>query len=201
MLNKEYHSIRIGFIRRCRMSGDKVVVDSPILWGRGFVFDRHRLTASLYSRFLGIPISKREVPFSHITNLQVREVVENPFWQEAGMPGYLFFAVIMKLVDFREELKIAKIQFSKKNKEEAKKRAEWIETVIRSATGISLQEETKQAVYWIGVEMCGNVTKKPGISHTELLGSVQGSNDLKELAIGQLVKHAKFKSLMRDSCV
>jgi hypothetical protein len=170
------------------MSKDKVVVDPPILWGRGFIFDLTSRKALLYNRFLGIHVSKREVPFSHIIHMEVREVVENPFWQGAGMPGYLYFAVIMKLVDFREEFKIAKIQFSKKNKEEAKKRAERIETVIRAVTGISQEQETKQAVYWIGVEMCRNVTKKPSISHTELLRSVQGSNDLNELAIDQLVK-------------
>ena len=193
MLNKGHHTIRIDLIRLCRISADKVMVDPPILWGRGFVFDRHKLTTLLYNRFLGFLISKAEVPFSHITHLQVREVVEHPFWQQEGMPGYLYFAVLMKVANYREELQIAKIQFSKENKEEAQKRAEQIETAIRAVTGISHEKETEQGLYWIRLEMCESVLKKPSISHTELLGSVQGSSDLKELAINQLVKQGELR--------
>ena len=41
--------------------------------------------------------------------------------------------------------------------------------------------------------MCQSVMKKPGISHTELLGSVQGNSDLKELAIRQLVNQGGLR--------
>ena len=198
MLNKGHHTIRINLVCRCRISVDKVMVDPPILWGRGFVFDRHKLTTLLCNRFLGFLISKAEVPFSHITHLQVREVVENPFlenpfWKQEGNPGYLFFVVLMKVANYREELQIAKIQFSEKNKEEAQKRAEQIETAIRAVTGISHEKETEQGLYWIRLEMCESVLKKPSISHTELLGSVQGNSDLKELAINQLVKQGELR--------
>ena len=71
--------------------------------------------------------------------------------------------------------------------------AEQIATAIRAATGISHEKEIEQGLYWIRLEMCRNVLKKPSISHTELLGSVQGNSDLKELAINQLVKQGELR--------
>ena len=76
------YSIWIPIFRICRVSDDKVVITPPVLFGRGYVFERTQGTVSISRRLLGIPISKTLAPFEQITSLSVTRV-----WRK-GTPGY-----------------------------------------------------------------------------------------------------------------
>ena len=60
----ESYQIWIPYLRFCRVSEDTVEITPPILFGRGFVFDRVRQKVLVSRRFLGIRGSNIEVPFS-----------------------------------------------------------------------------------------------------------------------------------------
>ncbi len=78
----ETYSIWIPLFRICRVSDDKVVITPPLLFGRGYVFDRTRGTVSISRRLFGIPISKTQAPFEQITSLSLKQV------RTEGTQGY-----------------------------------------------------------------------------------------------------------------
>ena len=74
------------------MSDDKVVITPPVLFGRGYVFDRTRRTVSISRRLMGIPISKTQAPFFQITSLRVNRVyVEGTkaHFSDPSLTGYV----------------------------------------------------------------------------------------------------------------
>jgi len=131
-----------------------------------------------------------EVPFSHITSLYVRESVEGgPSGPYHVGYSYVTFALSMRVAGHKEAFTIAR--------QTARKRVERIEAAIRDITGVTREKETEQELWWIGMGMRKKVLEKPGISHTELLRSVEGNHDLKESAIRQLLDQGELKSEQR----
>ena len=100
----EKYSIWIPIFRICRVSDDKVVITPPVLFGRGYVFDRTRGTVSISRRLLGFPISKTQAPFEQITSLSVKGHYEEGSsgyltgsTYVPGTPGGTFFELTMKV--------------------------------------------------------------------------------------------------------
>ena len=62
----------IQFFRLCMVTEQKVVVTPPILFGRGYVFDRPRRTVRVSRCVLGLPISRMHIPYGSF-RLRVRE--------------------------------------------------------------------------------------------------------------------------------
>ncbi len=65
--------VRIPFSRVCHLSDDEVVIPPPMLFGRGYQFDRRRQVVSISNRFLGFRTSYTQVPFSTITSIEVKK--------------------------------------------------------------------------------------------------------------------------------
>ena len=59
--------IWIPFFRRCWIGPDKVEVTHPIIFGRGFLFDRAKQVVTIRRYLLGLPLSTKEIPFSELT--------------------------------------------------------------------------------------------------------------------------------------
>ena len=59
--------IWIPFFRRCWAGPDKVEVTHPIIFGRGFLFNRTRQVVTIRRCLFGLTLSKKEIPFSDVT--------------------------------------------------------------------------------------------------------------------------------------
>lgn len=139
MASTEHQTIRVSG-GSCQMNQDEVRVSHLRwrCWGHLYVFDRRRQTVSTRLRFLGIPLSKREVPFSQIAYLGLHGEVE--FYGIFGR--FPKFSVVMVLTGHKRRLEVAKVFYGRsigrvRPSEEAKKQAETIEEAIREVTGIT----------------------------------------------------------------
>lgn len=59
--------IWILFFRRCWIGPDKVEVTRPIIFGRGFLFNRTRQVVTVRRCLFGRTLSKEEIPFSGVS--------------------------------------------------------------------------------------------------------------------------------------
>ncbi len=59
--------IWVPAFRRCRISEDKVEITHPLIFGRGFLFDRARQVVTIRRCLLGFTLSEEEIPFSHLS--------------------------------------------------------------------------------------------------------------------------------------
>jgi len=64
-----HHWSLFPHLRLCHFGASKVVITTPIVFGRGYVFDGKRQLIEICRRVLGIPIAKSEVRFSNATLL------------------------------------------------------------------------------------------------------------------------------------
>jgi len=207
------NSIWIPMFRYCRVTGDKVIVTAPILFGRGYIFDKNKQLVTIRRRLVGITISKIEVPFSRINALAVTRV-----WKEgspatysygmhyAGTPGGYFFELVMTVAG-NGEFKIEKPDMFADW--ERRGRAERVEEAIRRLTekprlskdhqisGTEFDEEL-YLLSRIGMGIRQRVSDEPGISHTALSGSVEGTRTMKESVIRQLLDEGKLRCERKD---
>ena len=59
--------IWVPFFRLCRVGDDRVEITPPILFGRGFLFDRARQVVTIRRCLFGLPLSKEEFQFSGVS--------------------------------------------------------------------------------------------------------------------------------------
>ena len=59
--------IWIPYFRRCWVSEDRTELTHPIIFGRGFLFDRARQVVTIRQCLLGFTLSEEEIPFSHLS--------------------------------------------------------------------------------------------------------------------------------------
>ncbi len=76
-------SIWVPFFRRCRVSENQVEITPPVIFGRGYVFDRARQMVTVRRCLLRRTLSEEEIPFSEVSvRLSTRSVEVNVGWQE-----------------------------------------------------------------------------------------------------------------------
>ena len=100
--------IWIPYFRRCWVSADRVELTHPIIFGRGFLFDRARQVVTIRRCLLGLPLSKQEIPLSDVT-ISLGSRYYKPtsgyytgsFWSP-GSPGGTQYFIKITTTDGRE---------------------------------------------------------------------------------------------------
>jgi hypothetical protein len=173
--------IWIPFFRFCHVSEDKVVVTPPIVFGRGYVFDWQRRTVSVSRHFLGIPVSKIDIPLRKVRSLRVTETQRESSMlvSGAGMVSggsTTVHKVLMEIAGHSEGFEVASLV-------DSSVRARRILRAIQDVT----------VIRHMRMQIRETALEKPGISHTALLRSVEVSRDLKETAIRRLVEQGDLR--------
>ncbi len=87
----------VPLFRYCTVSDERVAVSPPILFGRGYVFDRSSRTVSVTRAFLRVPFSRVQIAFRDITGLTLTEIEEEHTTQYGEMTQiYDMVAVITR---------------------------------------------------------------------------------------------------------
>ena len=168
MGSAESYQIWIPYLRFCRVSEDMVEITPPILFGRGFDFDRIRQKVLISRRLLGIRGSNIEIPFSDISwQLQKH-------WHITGVTDSSDYDIEISVPHGRR-FKIAEAL----GPERARRVFEAI-WIVSNRTAI--HEEVLQS---------------PGISHTELLRRFAGDRVTKEAAVRELLDKGELKCEQR----
>ncbi len=126
----------VKFFRLCIETEQKVVVTPPILFGRGYVFDRPRRIVKVSRCIMGIPMSRIRIPFGSF-RLRVREnertvykgggsAYGGPYAPESKSVKRVY-TVAMRIPGQLQELDVAHFDFDKL-------RAERLLSAIRRVT-------------------------------------------------------------------
>ncbi len=189
----------ISWFRWCAVSEDKVVVSPPLVFGSGYVFDRKKRIVSASLRIFGLPVSKTQIPFHDIMGLSGggggRRQDVNPFSSVGPLKSTVernFFAVVMEAAHEKRkrEFVIAEVNWAS-----PRKRTQRILDAVRDVTGLTADKMAQQERSWIKTHMRLRILEKPGISHTELVFGVSGSQ--REQALGELVDGGDLTCVQR----
>ena len=75
----------VPLFRCCKVGDERVAVSPPLLFGRGYVFDRSKQTVSVTRAFLRVPLSRVQIAFRYITGLTLTEIEEEHATQYGEM--------------------------------------------------------------------------------------------------------------------
>ncbi|MFQ6026928.1 MAG: hypothetical protein ACE5Q6_05360 [Dehalococcoidia bacterium] len=191
----------IPWFRLCWANQDKIVVTPPLLFGRGYVFDQRCEIVLICRRLLGFPLSNMEIPFSSVRDVSLRErdVEEVSVAGGAGTyggtsGGYTKFLITMTAAPPAKsfcDFLIAEVSGSLAGspllgEQWSLRRANTLREPIRELLFGTLIEDIKRSILL-------SVSKTPGISHTQLVQSLDGDRNWKDLVIGQLVGEGWLK--------
>ncbi len=89
--------IEVLHFRRCWISADRVELTHPLIFGRGYLFDRTRQVVKIRRCLLGLTVSADEIPFSDVTvGLSSKHVKDSyvafsevPIWTTGGTDYFI----------------------------------------------------------------------------------------------------------------
>lgn len=174
------YSFWVEYFRRCRVNEHTVEITPPLLFGRGYIFDRDQRTLSMSRHFLRIPLSKIDVPFLRVTYVWVDKITHPPAYDD--VPILERCNVMMRVSGYSNDIKIA--SFPTANDPEV--RADRMVAAVREAI-----RDVADLTYVVKREIYKIVVEEPGISHTQLLQNAK-------LLLNVETKHGTVEAAIRE---
>ena len=134
------YKVWIPFFRFCHVSEDKVLVTAPLVFGRGYLFDRSRRVVTIFRRIFGMSLTEMEVPFEMISDVEPRKYVRHIGGSGGGTISKAF-ELVTTLYGTERVFRIESPLFASGWKD--RRRAERTQQVIRRVTGLEASMGTQ----------------------------------------------------------